>query len=112
MTYAMANWLLGVVELYLILLLIGHPVTWGEAWIIEAAMQLIRTAVFFIPAGLGAQEGALMVVCGALTGSPTAGITAALIRRFRELVWIGASLLLASAYDVNPRTVPQPSAEA
>lgn len=103
MSYAMANWLFGVAELYLILSLIGRPVSWLDAWAIEAAVQLVRTAAFFIPAGLGAQEGALMLACGAIAGSPTSGIAAAMVRRFRELVWIGLSLLLAWALHVGPR---------
>ena len=111
MTYAMANWLLGVFELYFILYLIGHPVTWMEAWIIEAMVQMIRTAAFFIPAGLGAQEGALMIACGALTGAPAAGIAAALVRRFREIVWIALSLAIASVFRINPRLVPQGGAQ-
>jgi uncharacterized membrane protein YbhN (UPF0104 family) len=103
MLYAMLNWLLGVVELYVILSLIGHPVSWLDAWLIEAMVQMIRTAAFFIPAGIGAQEGALMLACGVISGSPNVGIAAALVRRFRELVWIGGSLLLAWAYHVNPK---------
>ena len=30
-----------------------------------------------------------MLVCAAFTGSPTAGLAAALVRRLREIVWIG-----------------------
>ena len=103
MGYAMMNWLLGVAELYLILNLIGHAVSWPDALVIEATVQLIRTAAFFIPAGIGAQEGALMLACGAITGSPNVGIAVALVRRFRELVWIGASLGLAAAFHVTPK---------
>jgi glycosyltransferase 2 family protein len=102
MFFAMLNWILGVVELYVILSLIGHPVSWSEAWLIEAAVQMIRTVAFFIPAGIGAQEGALMLTCGVITGSPTVGVSAALVRRFRELIWTGASLLLALGYRVGP----------
>lgn len=105
MFYAMLNWLLGVAELFLILSLIGHPVSWLDAWVIEATMQLVRTAAFFIPAGLGAQEGALMFACGAIAGSPSSGIAAALVRRFRELIWIALSLALAAAFHVTPGLV-------
>lgn len=87
---AFGNWLLGVVEIYAALYFLGFPVSWTEAWIIEAAAQLIRTGTFFIPASLGAQEGVYLLICGAITGSPTAGIAAALARRVREIVWIVA----------------------
>lgn len=94
MAWAMVNWVLGAVELYAILYFIGHPISWTEAWLIESMLQLIRVVVFFIPAGLGAQEGTLMYAYGVITGTPTPGIAAALIRRFRELVWISLSLLV------------------
>jgi len=112
MAYAMVNWLLGVAELYLILSLIGHPVSWSDALIIEAAVQMIRTAAFFIPAGIGAQEGALMLALGAISGSPNVGIAAALVRRFRELIWIGASLMLAAAFHVSPKLAAQTPSSA
>ena len=85
-------------------------VSWPDALVIEATVQLIRTAAFFIPAGIGVQEGALMLACGAITGSPNVGIAAALVRRFRELVWIGASLGLAAAFRVTPKLAAESQA--
>ena len=107
MAWAMLNWILGALELYAILYFIGHPITWTEAWLIESMLQLIRVVVFFIPAGLGAQEGTLMYAYAAISGTPTPGIAAALIRRFRELVWISLSLLVGLLLRVQS----QPSAE-
>lgn len=84
----LANWLLGVVTLYVTFHLLGVPVSLTEAWIMEAFTQLARVASAFVPAHLGAQEGALTMIAGALTGNPAAGLAAALVRRGRELVWI------------------------
>jgi len=109
--WAIANWLLGVVEIYLIFQLIGHPIGWADAWIIESMVQLVRTATFFIPAGLGSQEGALMLTCGALTGLPGLGLSVALVRRGRELVWIALSLGLGSVYSVSAATARVAAAE-
>ncbi len=67
--------------------------------------QLVRTATFFIPAALGSQEGALMLTCGALIGNPGIGMSVALVRRARELVWITLSLALGSLYSVSTTTV-------
>lgn len=102
---AMANWTFGVVEVWAILHLIGYPVGFGEAWMIECMVQLVRTATFFIPAGLGTQEGAFLLVVGAITGVASAGVATALVRRFRDLLWIGLSLALASFYSVTPARV-------
>jgi hypothetical protein len=75
-------------------------------------VQMIRTAAFFIPAGIGAQEGALMLACGAISGSPTVGVTAALVRRFRELIWIGLSLALAMWFSVDAKLAAEASSRA
>lgn len=102
MAWAMVNWIFGAAELYAIFYFIGHPITWTEAWLIESMLQLIRVVVFFIPAGLGAQEGTLMYAYAAITGTPTPGIAAALVRRFRELVWICLSLIVGFLLRVQP----------
>lgn len=100
--FAMSNWVLGVVEVYLILNFIGHPVSFEEAWMIECMVQLVRTITFFIPAGLGTQEGAFLIAVDALTGSPSAGIATALVRRFRDILWIGLSLFIGMFYTITP----------
>ena len=86
--FALLNWILGVVEIYYIMKFIGHPISLVDAWIIEAVAQLVRAGTFFIPASIGVQEGAILTIGAALTGSPTAGFAAAIIRRVREVIWI------------------------
>lgn len=100
---AMVNWVLGALEVYLIMSLVGYPVSFAEVWMIESMVQLVRTLTFFIPAGLGTQEGAFLIAVGALTGVPSAGVATALVRRFRDVLWIGLSLALASIYEISPR---------
>lgn len=91
---ALANWMLGVVELWLVFEFLERPISFAEAWMIEAAAQLVRTGTFFIPASIGAQEGAFVVMCAAISGSPTLGIAVALVRRLREILWIGCGFAL------------------
>ncbi len=99
---AFVNWLLGVVEVYYALLLLGRPVSWADAWIIEAAAQLVRTGAFFIPAAIGAQEGTFLLVCGAITGSPTLGASVAVIRRLREIIWMVWGFAIGWMYSMKP----------
>lgn len=82
-------WITGVAEIYVTLSWLGYPVSWQEAWVIEAAAQLVRAGTFFIPASIGAQEGAFVLICSAITGSPTVGVAVALVRRLREILWFG-----------------------
>ena len=99
---AFVNWVLGAAEIYVTMLFLGHPVTLEEAWIIEAVAQLVRAATFFIPASIGAQEGAFLVIGSAVTGSPTIGFAMAIVRRARELIWISWGLL--AFYITKPDT--------
>ncbi len=85
---ALVNWMLGAVEIYFALVFLDRPITWTEALIIEAVAQMVRTGAFFIPAAIGVQEGAFLLVCGAITGSPSIGVAVSVIRRIREVIWI------------------------
>ncbi len=84
----LANWVLGAVELYLIFWFFDNPISMAEAWSIEAVVELVRAGAFFIPAGIGAQEGALVLIVAPITGQPPLGLAVALVRRLREIVWI------------------------
>lgn len=88
------NWALGAVELWIAFHLLGAPVSFAEAWIIEALVQLVRVGAFFVPLALGTQEGAFTVAVGALTGNPALGVAVAVLRRFRELVVLSAGLVM------------------
>ena len=99
---AFVNWVLGAVEIYYTLVFLGHPITWAEAWIIEAMAQLVRTGTFFIPASIGAQEGAFLLVCGAITGSPSLGVAVSVVRRIREIIWILWGFALGSLLSLRP----------
>ncbi len=97
------NWSLGAVEIYLVLHFLGAPIPFVYALVIESVVVLVRTALFFIPSNIGAQEGTFLVVCGAITGSPELGVAVALIRRFRELFWISAGLLIGWVLSLKTR---------
>ncbi len=94
---ALMNWALGAVEAYLTLTLLGHSVTYVDAWIIESAAQLMRAGAFFVPAAIGVQEGAYVVITGLLLGRPEAGLAAALVRRLRQILWIAGGLAIFMA---------------
>lgn len=104
----LANWLLGVVELWAIIWLLGVPITLTEAWCIEAVVELVRAATFFIPAGIGTQEAALVLVVGHITGQPPLGLAVSFIRRGRELVYVLWGFAVSwFAYRGPPQVGPQ-----
>ncbi len=90
-------WLAEAMEVYAILFALGVPVDALTSISIAALSVLIKGGTFFIPGSLGAQEGGNLAVLLAFGYSDLTGITFALLRRVRELVWIGIGLLCLTA---------------
>ena len=87
------GWMAEALEVYVIIYFLGGPAMALTAISISALSVFIKSGTFFIPGSLGAQDGGNMLVLRAFGYSDVTGITFALIRRFRELVWIGLGLL-------------------
>ena len=87
------GWMTEAGEAYVILYFLGSPPTALSAISIGALASFIKSGTFFSPGSLGAQEGGNMLLLRAFGYSDVTGITFALFRRFRELVWIGLGLL-------------------
>ena len=100
-------WVLGALEAWVILHALGVQLSFADVWIMEAFVQSVRAASFFIPAALGTQEAAMLVMINWLSGAQSVGIATALVRRARELLWIVASLLLGAACAATPHQVAQ-----
>jgi len=98
---ALLNWVFGVVEIYLTFVFLDAPVSWAEAWMIEALAQMVRSAVFFIPLAVGAQEGVFVLTITAITGLPSLGLACAVVRRIRELIFVALGLAAAAFYPVS-----------
>lgn len=81
----LASWMLGTIETYAGLWVLGLHPTWAEAFIIDSLGQGIRAAGFAVPGALGVQEGGYILV-GALFGIPAEQMLAfSTIRRIREV---------------------------
>jgi glycosyltransferase 2 family protein len=89
-----AGWLIGALEVAIIFRLIGHAVSWQEAWFIGAMAQLGSVIGLFAPAGIGLYEGGHYLAASALGLPPALGVSVALIRRVREIFWNCAGLFL------------------
>ncbi len=87
------GWLAGAAEVFLIFKLLHLPISIPAAFCLEALWVLLRSGAFMIPASLGASEGFMILVCTGLGISSVIGLTVGLIRRVREMVWMGLGLL-------------------
>lgn len=91
------GWLAEALEVFVIIYYLGGPVEMLSAISIGALSVFIKGGTFFIPGSLGAQDGGNLLLLQAFGYSDVTGITFALLRRFRELVWIGIGLLCLAA---------------
>ena len=82
----MAGWVVGVAEVSIVFAFMGHPVSIGEAFVIESLLHAVRGAAFAIPGALGAQEGALVVLCAAFGIPPEQAIALSLVKRAADVV--------------------------
>ncbi len=103
LAFAFLSWVLGAVEIYFVFWFLDAPITFADAWIVETVIVLVRSITFFVPGHIGVQDGALMAVVAALTGSNETGVAMALIRRGRELFWAGIGLLIYGGFNLRDR---------
>ncbi|GAB4283858.1 MAG: hypothetical protein Kow0092_38510 [Deferrisomatales bacterium] len=103
--WRLASWVLGAGEVWLALRLLGNPVGWADALVLESLGQAVRSLGFFVPGALGVQEGGFLVL-GALVGLPAeAALALSLAKRVRELE-LGLPGLLAWSVAEGRRLLP------
>jgi len=83
---SLVGWLVGTGEVFLILELLGHPVTWVNALLLESLGQAIRGAAFAIPGALGVQEGGYLLLAPLAGLPPDTGLALSLAKRAREIL--------------------------
>ncbi len=83
---SLVGWFVGTGEVYLIALLLGTPVSWSNALLLESVGQAVRGAGFAIPGALGVQEGGYLLLAPFAGLTPSAGLALSLAKRTRELL--------------------------
>jgi putative membrane protein len=74
------------VEIWWALRLFGHPVSAASAVMLEGLTQALRHLAFIVPAGLGVQEGALVLFGHALGISTELALAVSAVKRLREIL--------------------------
>ncbi len=97
------GWFAGVFETYMIANILGISVSFGEAWLLEALVQVLRIVTFFIPSSIGAQEGGIVLIFSQLGFVKEASVTFAVVRRLREMIWLGCGLLVWALMEDRPK---------
>ena len=83
------GWVVGSGEVYVIMWLLGNPVDFLTAFSIEALSGVAKLAALIVPGSLGIQEGGQVLIFVSFGLTAPLGVTFGLLRRGRELLWIG-----------------------
>jgi putative membrane protein len=83
---SLVGWLVGTGEVFLILVLLGHPVSGFDALMLESLGQGIRGAAFAVPGALGVQEGGYVLLAPLAGLTPDVALALSLAKRARELL--------------------------
>jgi putative membrane protein len=88
------GWALGAGEAWVALNLLGAQVDLGQAVVIDGLFVAFRMFAFAVPAAIGVQEGAYVVLCGLFGIDAPVALAFSLVRRARDLA-VGAPAVLA-----------------
>ncbi len=93
------GWLAGVIEAYLILYLLNIPLDTVSSYIIESLTTVAKGITSFIPGSVGGQEGGIIAVFASLKLGAGIALTFGILKRFRELLFIGTGLFVLSKLE-------------
>ena len=105
---AVAGWELGfhalaVLEIHLVLTLVSDvPPTVLDAFVLESANRLLAAAFKIVPLRIGVDEAGTAAVAGLLGFGGATGVTLAIVRKARMLVWMTAGVLLLARRSLPP----------
>ncbi|TCZ64990.1 lysylphosphatidylglycerol synthase domain-containing protein [Roseicella aquatilis] len=94
----LASWLLGVLEAWVALRILGIEAGLAEALVIESLGQLARSLGFMVPGAVGVQEGGFVLACGLFGIPPEQALAFALLRRIRDIA-LGLPGIVAWRWD-------------
>ncbi len=94
MIYRLIGWIGGAFEIYVFLWIIGVDAKLIDVILIESVTAIIRSVAFFIPAGLGVQEFAFVMIGEYIGYSGVISFSVALGRRLREIM-VGVPAIFA-----------------
>lgn len=92
------GWVVGAVEVWVALHLLGIEISLVTALLVEAFSTAIRFATFMVPASIGALEGGHVAMFAALGLGATTGLSFSIVRRIREATWIGIGFLALAVW--------------
>lgn len=116
--FLLAQWATEIAETWLILHLVGIPVSFTEAMVVELGGSLVRSLAFVVPGGLGVQDASYVSLLSGLGLAGPGGSVAAfvLLKRTKDIFYVALGLALFGlrrrAGNANGDASPLPAALA
>jgi len=82
----MVAWLVAAAETWLGLKLMGQPLSFADALVIESLVLALRTSAFVVPGAAGIQESGYLMLGALFALQPEVSLALALLKRAREVV--------------------------
>jgi hypothetical protein len=95
--FHLAGWILGALEAFVMLHVLGVTATAVGATVIEALGSGVRFATFLVPASVGALEAANAAAFTGMGLGASAGLAFSFLRRARQAVWVVIGLIVLGA---------------
>jgi putative membrane protein len=102
------GWMADTFEILLVSHLLGMPIDFSQALAVEAFISVAKALGIFVPGALGVQESGIVFLCYLFGLPPALGVSYAIIRRGREVVYaaIGGIFLYAGGLSFRKRIAP------
>jgi len=88
------SWVEEIFFIWLALRFLHLNTDWKSAAVAGSLALLFNHMLFFVPWRAGTQEGTLVLAFTLLKLSEPAGLSIAILKRFREMIWVFAGLIL------------------
>ncbi len=82
------GWLLGAVETFVILKVLGADISFSIAFLVTSLAIIINSLFFFMPSNIGVLEGGQVFLFMTLGLSPALGLSLGITKRMRKIFWI------------------------
>jgi len=88
------GWIVGSLEVYLVLMWLGVSTSFASALVIDAFGTGVKFMAFAVPGALGVLEGGYMLAFSAVGLGSGLGLSFTLVRRLRMVVWSALGLVV------------------
>lgn len=109
---AAIHWIIGSLEFYLIVVFLGFDISIMDGLLLDMSVIIFKSFGAFIPGQLGVEElGNKLMLTLVGISSASAWVTVSILRRARQIIWIGVGFILYLFIKKNIRSSAESTSE-